>query len=85
MVRSSRYFRDTASNVDRYGNRDLRKLWNLTLIKGTSIHRFGDINETISMVLGWNQLAGTLTIPGKMLVWILDKIEKDHCRKSIIN
>lgn len=28
---------------------------------------------------------GTLSTAGKSLVWILDKIEKNHCLKSINN
>ena len=46
-------------------------------------YRFGNINETKSSVLGKNQLTGTLTNSGKMLVWILDKIENNHALKSI--
>lgn len=83
LVRSTNYFRDTAVNVDRYGNRDLRTLWNKTLIKSNSKYRFGDINETISSVLGRNQVAGTLTFTGKSLASLLDLIDKNHCVKSI--
>jgi hypothetical protein len=36
------------------------------------------------MVLGYNQLDGTLSKVGKVLVWILDKVDKDHCIKAII-
>jgi hypothetical protein len=55
-------------------------LFNKTLATG---HRFGDIEETISSVLGKNQLTGTLTGLGKALVWILDKIDNNHAIKSI--
>lgn len=74
------YFESSAINLDKFGNREFRTLFNKTLATG---HRFGDINETISSVLGKNQLTGTLTGLGKALVWVLDKIDKDHCFKSI--
>jgi len=76
----SGYFKSSAVNLDKFGNREFRTLFNKTLATG---HRFGDINETISSVLGKNQLTGTLTKLGLVLVWILDKIDKDHCFKSI--
>lgn len=76
----SGYFKSSAINLDKFGNREFRTLFNKTLSTG---HRFGDINETISSVLGKNQLTGTLTGLGKALVWILDKIDKDHALKSI--
>ena len=76
----SGYFKSSAINLDKFGNREFRTLLNKTLATG---HRFGDINETISSVLGKNQLTGTLTDLGKALVWILDKIDKNHALKSI--
>ena len=48
-----------------------------------NLDRFGNFEETISSVLGKNQLKGTLTRTGKALVWVLDKIDKNHCKKSI--
>lgn len=76
----SGYFKSSAINLDKFGNREFRTLFNKTLATG---HRFGDINETISSVLGKNQLTGTLTCLGKALVWILDKIDNNHVIKSI--
>jgi len=76
----SGYFKSSAVNLDKFGNREFRTLFNKTLATG---HRFGDINETISSVLGKNQLTGTLTCIGKVLVWILDKIDNNHVIKSI--
>ena len=78
----SGYFNSSAINLDKFGNREFRTLLNKVLIidKG---YRFGNINETISSVLGKNQLTDTLTKSGLILVWILDKIDKDHCFKSI--
>lgn len=76
------YFKSSAINLDKYANREFRTLFNKTLIykKG---NQFGNINETISSVLGKNERDNTLTKTGKCLVWILDKIDKNHCKKAI--
>jgi len=76
------YFKSSAVNLDKFGNREFRTLFNKVLINDKG-HRFGNIEETISSVLGKNQLTGTLTKWGLILVWILDKIENDHALKSI--
>ena len=78
----SGYFKSSAINLDKFGNREFRTLFNKILINNEG-HKFGDINETISSVLGRNQLTCTLTKCGRVLVWILDKIENDHALKSI--
>jgi len=78
----SGYFKSSAVNLDKFGNREFRTLFNKMLINDKG-HRFGDIEETISSVLGKNQLTCTLTKCGLVLVWILDKIENDHALKSI--
>ena len=81
-VRKKGYFFDTAINIDRFGNREFRALFNKVLIKENG-YKFGDIRETISSVLGKNQRDDTLSKWGKVLVWILDKLDKNHCEKSI--
>jgi hypothetical protein len=78
----SGYFKSSAVNLDRFGNREFRTLFNKVLINNNG-HRFGNIEETISSVLGKNQLTGTLTCAGKILVWVLDKIDNNHAIKSI--
>ena len=78
----SGYFKSSAVNIDKFGNREFRTLFNKMLISDKG-HRFGDIEETISSVLGKNQLTGTLTKCGLILVWILDKIDNNHAIKSI--
>lgn len=79
------YFMSTAVNLDRFGNYEFRTLFNSTLIHRDSAHRFGAFEETISSVLGKNQRAGTLSLCGKMLAGLLDKIDEGHCVKSIID
>lgn len=76
------YFKSSAINLDKFGNRELRTLLNKTLIVKEG-YQFGNINETISGVLGKNELTKTLSKTGKNLVWLLDKIDKNHCFKSI--
>lgn len=78
----SGYFKSSAVNLDKFGNREFRTLFNKTLINNKG-YRFGNINETISSVLGKNKVDGTLTRCGKVLVWILDKIDNNHVLKSI--
>lgn len=73
------YFRSTAINIDRFANREFRTLWNKTLIKKDGYH-FGNINETISGVLGINIKIDKLTTTGKVLVFILTK---KHCINAI--
>jgi hypothetical protein len=76
------YFKSSAVNIDKFGNREFRTLFNKVFITNEG-YRFGNINETISSVLGKNQLTNTLTKGGKILVWILDKIDNNHVLKSI--
>ena len=76
------YFFETAIDIDRFGNRNFRTLWNTILIKHDGI-KFEDSQETISSVLGKNQRDKTLSLLGRLLCYILDKIDKDHCQKSI--
>ena len=55
-VRKRGYLKDSAVNLDRYANREFRFSLNKYLIKEKSPDRFGNIEETISGVLGKNQL-----------------------------
>lgn len=76
------YFKSSAINLDKFGNREFRTLLNKTL-KTENGYSFGNINETISGVLGKNERDKTLSKVGKILVCILNKLDKDHCKKSI--
>ena len=78
----SKYFLSTATNLDIFANREFRATWNKWLITSDG-YKFGKLNETISSALGKNQMNGTLTTCGKVLVWILDILEENHCLKSI--
>ena len=76
------YFRDEAVAIDRFGNSQYRSLFNTWFVTKNG-YQHGNINETISSVLGKNQRDKTLTITGKILTKILDTIDKNHCFKSI--
>ena len=47
-------------------------------------YKFGVEGETISSALGKNERDGTLTKRGKQLVKLLNWLDKDHCRKAIV-
>ncbi|MGV4404440.1 hypothetical protein ACQ1PF_05370, partial [Ornithobacterium rhinotracheale] len=79
---SKGYFRSTAVNIDRFGNREFRATWNKYLRKENG-YAFGDERETISSALGKNERDNTLTKCGKILCKFLNKIDKNHCAKSI--
>ena len=76
------YFRSTALSIDIWGNREFRTLWNSRLIIEGG-YQFGREGETISSALGKNKLMGTLTKEGIKLANILDKIDTNHCIKSM--
>lgn len=72
MNKIGRYFLNVALGVDQLGN----TLWG------------GSPDETISSRLGRLKMANGGTIPmtrpwARALSWCLDKIDKDHCRRSI--
>lgn len=79
LVRDKGYFRDSAITLDKLANREFRTLWNKTLITWDG-YDFGNVNETISSVLGKNIQNETLTKTGKVLVFILTK---KHCIDAI--
>lgn len=76
------YFREEAVAIDRFGNSQYRSLFNALFVKEKG-YQHGNINETISSVLGKNEYFGKLTKKGKVLVSILNFIDKNHCQKSI--
>jgi hypothetical protein len=76
------YFFETAIDIDKFGNRNFRTLWNATLIQENG-YKFGKVNETISSALGKNLRLGTLSTAGKILAAFLDKLDPNHCIKSI--
>lgn len=80
---SKGYFRSTAVNIDKFGNREFRTLWNKVL-KTENGYKFGNVDETISSALGKNERDCTLSKTGKVLTAVLNFIDKNHCQKSIV-
>ena len=76
------YLTNVAISIDQNGNAVCEQLFNNLLITSKT-QRFGNCDETISHVLGLNKKAGTLTIPGKALCYLLNKIESNHVENSI--
>lgn len=72
-----------AKAFDKYGNVVCEALFNATLIKKTSQHPFGKIEQTISMVIGYNLKEGTLTMAGWVLNQVLNLFDKNHSIKAI--
>ena len=72
-----------ALGLDQIGNAVCRDMFNRLLIE-KDWYKFGKVQETISSVLGKNQETWTLTLVGRAVVGVLDWLDKDHCRESII-
>jgi 8-oxo-dGTP diphosphatase len=75
-------FLSIAASIDASGNVVCKDLFNITLKKKQG-YEFGKRKETISSVLGKNKRDNTLTITGKAIAYLLDKIDPNHCIKSI--
>jgi hypothetical protein len=76
------WFWRTARAIDVFANVNGAEFFNaIFIIEGG--YKFGNPQETISSVIGKNQRDKTLSIAGKILRWMLDKVSKDHCLKSI--
>ena len=76
------YFREEAVAIDRFGNSQYRSLFNTWFVKENG-YKHGNINETISSVLGKNQRDDTLTKFGMLITKIIDRMDENHCLKSI--
>ena len=72
-----------ALGLDQIGNAVCRDMFNRLLIEQDG-YKFGKVQETISSVLGKNQLLDKLSLTGRALVVLLELFEEDHCLKSII-
>lgn len=87
------FFISLAASVDQFGNTAYGALWNDLFLKidpALSMHKhthydFGCKDETISEVLGINQryFTDNLTRTARILIWILDTIDRDHCFKAM--
>jgi 8-oxo-dGTP diphosphatase len=78
-------FFELARGIDQTGNAVCFLLFNAALIKDDNLHPFGDVDETVSSVLGRNKQLNNLTWTGRFLDLILDLIDPGHSIKSIGN
>jgi hypothetical protein len=74
------WFKKIAISIDRLGNTLGGYLFNDLLGDG-----FGNGKETISSRLGKCQKENCLTRFGRLIILILDSLDKNHCSKSIDN
>lgn len=80
-----------AFDLDVFGNYAFPDFWNWLFIKSKSNNKFGRLGETLSSVLGKNQLRGSLTIAGWIMVYILWAVDLKywfkggHCLNSIMS
>ncbi len=81
----SLFFIELALVLDEAGNVVMQHLLNDTLlIKNKHTYFFGNKKETISSVIGKNELTGTLTSLGKALNAFLNLVDQGHSLNSII-
>jgi 8-oxo-dGTP diphosphatase len=78
----SQYFRDVAESIDQLGNTIVGPLFEQWMLRGDR-YSFGNIDETVSSVLGKNKVKGTLTKSGKFLTWLLNLFDKNHSIDAI--
>ncbi len=78
----SKYFRDIALSIDQMGNVVCAPLFNVIMIKKSG-YKFGNIDETISSVLGKNKQLGTLWGIGRTLDKLLNWLDDNHSIDSI--
>ena len=76
------YFLQVAIAIDQHGNAVCGKLLSLLLIKKDGFG-FGNVDRTISFVIGINKAAGTLNNKGLFIYNLLNKIDPNHCEKAI--
>lgn len=84
------YFYQCAIGVDQLGNRLCSEVLNTTLLIQKDSDRpnwsgmlFGDIDETVSYVLGVNYYSDNLNKVGLIIVKILNKLESYHIQRAL--
>ena len=79
------FFIELALVLDEAGNVVMQHLLNDTLLlKKKDTYYFGNKKETISSVIGKNELTGTLSALGKVLNAFLNFVDQGHSLNSII-
>ena len=76
-------FRTIAISIDQYGNVVCKDLFNFTLITKDSKYLFGNEDDTISKIIGYNKIDNTLSKTGIVVEIILNFLDKNHSLKAI--
>jgi hypothetical protein len=76
------YYFKLAISLDQLGNVVMSGLFNAIIIKSKD-NQFGNPDETISSVLGKNLRTNTLTLLGRILNAILNRIDDNHSINAI--
>lgn len=88
------FFTSIAASIDQFGNTAFAALFNLVFLKkyyllnhGSNVYLFGNKDETISEVLGWNQqfFHYNLSRTGRSFIWLLDILDTDHCYNAYVS
>lgn len=80
---SHQYHFDLAIGMDQYINGVCKYLFNFLLIHSDSHYKFGNVDETISSVIGKNKIVGSLSKLGLFVDAILERLDKGHSINSI--
>ena len=78
----NKYYFNLALATDQYGNALCKYLFDSCLITKHG-YKFGNMDETISSVIGKNKEMRTLTFLGRFLDTVLDILDDNHSIKSI--
>lgn len=70
---------DSALVIDVLANVLFAPIWNSLLIKPNATRRFGKLWITLSEIVGYAKQEGTLTVPGKLLAYLLNRADPFHC------
>lgn len=85
----NKYATEEAKSIDVIANQSYRTLWRLVFINSKSKFSFGKKGQTISYVLGKNQIDKTLSIFGWLIVYLLWLVDYKawkhggHCIKAV--
>lgn len=80
----NKYNMNLAISKDQYGNVLGKYIFDIVFIKSSG-YKFGNVDETISSVIGKNKLSGTLTLTGRILDFVLNTLDENHSIESIEN
>lgn len=83
LKRPKNYFWRIAISLDQLGNVICAEPMNSIFLNERAKDFFGNPDETISSVLGKNQVNESLSISGKILVNLLSSLDENHSIKSI--